>query len=197
MELERLSGPVEEIAERELLRAVWKWGSTFDGGGEWMRWVAPRLLRWVGEDGAWIDGELVGCRLFAAGWREWAEAGVIEKFCEALWRETLAGSDRSVPVVLSFLVSLTDAVEPWLDVWSRTSGAAADRHFRELWREWGQQLLGGRLEVCCYREGPNIAPVLADWVIAEAPRRIRDGDLDEVSAWMLEQLPLPPDRRWS
>ncbi|MEV6275453.1 hypothetical protein [Nocardia sp. NPDC051832] len=180
-ELERLSGAVDRISERELSRAVFKWGNTLDGSVEWMRWVAPRLLRGVAEGGSSFDPGLVGCRLFAAGWLEWPEAGAIRAFCESYWREVLSDPDYSVTRELCFLVPLADAVEPWLRIWSQVSGPVADRHFRELWQEWANEVLAGRLEVSCYREGPNIAPALADWIIAEAPKRIRAGDLEDSS----------------
>ncbi|MFC9897355.1 hypothetical protein ACFVMC_27010 [Nocardia sp. NPDC127579] len=170
-ELRRLSGPLDAIPDSELFHAVFSWGSTLDDSVPWLRWIAPRLLRAVAEGGSALDPEMVGCRLYAARWRDWPEAEAIRVFCETLWREALSDAEGAPRLELCFLVPLTDTVEPWLAIWSQTSGAVADQHFRELWQAWGTAILAGRLDVCCYREGPNIAPVLRDWVLAESGHR--------------------------
>ncbi|MEU8901008.1 hypothetical protein AB0C65_34440 [Nocardia sp. NPDC048505] len=193
-ELERLSGPLDRIPERELSRAVFKWGTTLDASVGWLRWVSPRLLRGVVEKSS--DAELVGCRMFVADWRSWPEAAAIEGFCAGYWRAALSGAGCSAVDALSFLVALTGAVEPWLRIWTEDAGPVADGHFRELWQRWAMEILGGELDVCVYRDGPNIAPALAAWVLAEAPARIRRGALDPGGEWLLAQLPLPPESRW-
>jgi hypothetical protein len=198
--LDVLSGPVDCIDGADLVRALSKWGGTLDASVAWMRWVAPRLLRGVVE-GTQADGELVAARLHAAGWAEWPdpEHQAVEALCVAWWRAVLSGGidGASAVTALSFLVPLTGAVVPWLEIWSATPGRFADQQAGELWREWGYPVLDDELRVAIYAEGPNIAPDLAAWFRRGGARRaLAAGGLDELSAWSLAQLPLPAEERW-
>ncbi|MEY9928422.1 hypothetical protein ABH926_003061 [Catenulispora sp. GP43] len=199
-ELARLSGPAGQIAEAELFDAVFSWGNTLDDSVAWLRWVTPRLMRDMMETGQLLDDEMVAVRLHKAEWREWppAERQAIETLCSAWWRTALAGPVDEWPVTgaLAFLVPLTREIAPWLEIWTRTPGRSADLQVAELWREWGQQILAGELDISVYVDGPNIAPDLADWLLRHGAARLADGDLDELSAWSLAQLPLPAEERW-
>jgi hypothetical protein len=198
-ELDALSGPVAAIGDPALFHAVFSWGNTLDRSVEWLRWVTPRLLRGMAE-GQLIDDEMLACRLSAAGWREWpdAERDAIEALCAAYWRATLTNQaeECSATGALRFLVPLTGEIAPWLEIWSGTSGRGADLQIARLWREWGQDILAGELDVAVYAQGPNIAPELAAWLIGHGAPRLAEGDLDELSAWSLAQLALPPEHRW-
>jgi hypothetical protein len=85
---------------------------------------------------------------------------------------------------------------PWLTVWSATPGRPADLQVCALWQEWGQDLLAGQLDIGGYTPGANRAPDLAAWLVSHGAGRLRDGDLDEVSAWSLAQLAVPLGERW-
>jgi len=199
-ELAELSGPPALISEDNLFHAVFSWGSTLDDSVAWLRWVTPRLMRDMVLDGRLLDDEMLGVRLNKAGWREWPESErqAIEALCSALWRLTLASpvDEWTVTGALAFLVPLTRDVEPWLRIWTETPGRPADLKVAELWREWGDRILAGELDISVYAEGPNIAPDLADWLLRHGTARVAEGDLDELAAWSLAQLPLPEEERW-
>lgn len=199
-ELAELSGPVGHIDDRNLFRAVTRWGGTLDDSVDWLRWVTPRLLRGMMENALLLDDQMIGVRLDKARWREWPaeERQAIEELCSAWWQQALTGpvDEWSVTGALEFLVPLTRETTPWLEIWTATPGRSADLHVAELWREWGRRILGGELDISVYAVGPNIAPDLADWLIRHGAARLADGDLDELSAWSLAQLPLPADERW-
>jgi hypothetical protein len=44
--------------------------------------------------------------------------------------------------------------------------------------------------------GFSVAPEVAAWLLRDGVHRLVEGDLDEMEAWMLDQLPLPPVERW-
>jgi hypothetical protein len=200
-ELDELSGPVAEISEWTLFHAVSSWGNTLDGSVEWLRWVTPRLLRAMfTADTQLVDDEMLAVRLAAAGWRDWpgAERQAMEALCTAFWRAVLTGpaDEWSASAALCFLVPLTGEIASWLRIWSGTPGRSADVQVAELWQQWDQDILSGELDVAVYQKGPNIAPELADWLLDHGMRRLAEGDLDELKAWSLAQLPLPPEERW-
>ena len=199
-ELAELSGPPTLISDDNLFHAVFSWGGTLDDSVAWLRWVTPRLMRDMVLDGQLLDDEMLGVRLNKAGWREWPEAErqAIEALCSAWWRLTLASPADEWPVTgaLAFLVPLTRDIGPRLRIWTETPGRSADLKVAELWREWGLRILAGELDISVYVDGPNIAPDLADWLIHHGAARVADGDLDELAAWSLAQLPLPVDERW-
>ena len=200
-QLAQLSGPVGQISDGELSHAVFSWGNTLDASVEWLRWVTPRLLRDMMEEGRLLlDDQMIGVRLNKAGWREWPsrERQAIEALCLAWWQETLAGPVDGGPpsMALDFLVPLTREIFPWLEIWTATPGRAADLKVAALWKEWGDRILAGELDISVYADGPNIAPDLADWLLRHGAARLADGDLDEPAAWSLAQLPLPEEERW-
>lgn len=199
-ELAELAGPPDLIRAENLFDAVFRWGSTLDDSVEWLRWVTPRLMRDMLLDGQLLDDEMLGVRLAQAGWRDWPaqERQAIEALCVAWWRLTLTSPVDEWPVTgaLAFLVPLTRDIGPWLEIWTETPGRPADLKVAELWREWGDRILAGELDISVYAKGPNIAPALADWLLRHGAARLTDGDLDELAAWSLAQLPLPAEERW-
>lgn len=199
-ELAELSGPPARIADANLFHAVFCWGGTLDDSVQWMRWLTPRLLRDMMANGSLLDDQMIGVRLNKAGWQEWpdAERQAIETLCSAWWQVALTGpvDEWSATGALAFLVPLTREIAPWLRIWTQTPGRSADLQVAELWQEWNEQILAGELDISVYADGPDIAPELADWLIRYGAARLADGDLDELSAWSLAQLPLPADERW-
>lgn len=87
-------------------------------------------------------------------------------------------------------------VKHWLERWSATPGPRADQQLAVLCWWWLPDLLAGDLDVSFSGDLPNISAELSAWLIAQAPVRLKAGDLEPIDAYQLSQLPLPEDQRY-
>jgi hypothetical protein len=67
-------------------------------------------------------------------------------------------------------------------VWSATTGERADEQFAVLASWWLPDLLNGELDLSFSGELPDVAAEMTAWLLAHAPTRLRDGDLNAADA---------------
>jgi hypothetical protein len=198
-DLRVLAGPVDEIPERLFCSALMDWGSTMDADvGLWRR-LAPRTLREMAEQRLHIDESWMARKFGEAQWREWPEheREAVSEFCEAWFATVLtASASPAVVDVLPFVAVMYGEVAHWLDRWAATPGPRADHQLAHLAAWWLPDLLGGQLDVSFSGELPDISAELSAWLVAQAPARLSEGDMEPTDAYLLSQLPLPEDQRY-
>lgn len=194
-----LAGPVADISDPLLSRAVSHWGTTMDANVLLWRRLTPRILRRIAEQSLHIDESLIARKFGDARWTDWIEPErlAVREFCEAWFQAALSTpGGPNVIDVLPFIAVMYQSVGHWLQAWSATVGKRADEQFAHLTGWWMPDLLNGELDVSFSGDLPDIAAELTSWLLAEAPARLRDGDLSTDDAYCLTQLALPEDQRW-
>ena len=198
-DLRVLAGPVEEIPERLFCSALMHWGSTMDADvGLWRR-LAPRTLREMVGQTLHIDESWMARKFNEAGWREWPddERDAVSEFCEAWFATALTAPEGpDVIDVLPFAAVMYGELAHWLERWAATPGPRADHQLAQLAAWWLPDLLAGQLDVSFSGDLPDISAELSAWLVAEAPRRLSEGDLAPINAYQLSQLSLPEDQRY-
>lgn len=194
-----LAGPVDEIPDALFSRALMKWGSTMESDVLlWRRWT-PRILRQIAERRLHIDESWMARKFGEAKWWEWpvGEREAVAEFCEAWFATALTAESGPVAVdVLPFVAVLFRGLTHWLERWAATPGRRAEQQLAWMAGWWLPDLISGELDLSFSGDLPDVAAELSAWLVAQAPSRLRDGDLKPIDAYQLSQLPLPEGRRW-
>jgi hypothetical protein len=197
-DLRALNGPVDEVPEGLFCSAL-HWGSTMDADVALWRKLTPRILRMLAEQGLHIDESWMARKFGEARWREWPEAerDAVSEFCEAWFATVLTASDSPAAVeVLPFIAVVYGELTHWLERWAATPGARSDQQLAPLAEWWLPDLLAGDLDISFSGDLPDISAELSAWLVAQAPGRLSEGDLEPIDAYRLSQLPLPADQRY-
>lgn len=133
-------GPVR-VDEQDLFSLTLSLGNTV-GDRDDVKSLLPLLLeRLVASDE--LDPAIVLGMLAREQWRTWlhAEQDALDGYLNAVWRWLLAtyppqvGSFLDAPTFLDSVAATGEDVGRYLDIWSSTSGSAADRHLADAVNE--------------------------------------------------------------
>ncbi|MEV4560529.1 hypothetical protein AB0K51_26525 [Kitasatospora sp. NPDC049285] len=139
------------------------------------RRLAPRVLRQLTTGRLDLDGSLVGARLYAANWREWPSADLVQAVLDAWWDTTLDHypARPSAPETFETLTAASGSPTPWLHTWSATPTPAADTHLADTLTTWLSDGELPDLRLGFYSDLP-VGPELLAWLLTLPPSRIRD-----------------------